>query len=200
MQLHNRYFLLRHGQTIYQKENRGMNYDPDSPQKLEITEEGADMVKVSAQSLEEMCKQQNFSIDVMFVSPYLRTKQSAKIAADILGVENVKYDNRLVDINLGEFLGKSMADSTAFYSKGNNLFDNRPKGGESWNDILKRLESFIKDIEKKCKDKNILVVSHADPIWLLAGYLKGYKTEEEFMEARKDREHCYPRVGQLIKV
>jgi broad specificity phosphatase PhoE len=200
MELNNRYFLLRHGQTIYQKEKIDINYPPDSPDELEITEEGREMVRASAEQLKDTCAEQGRSINVIFASPYLRTRESASIAAEIIGIKEVYYDDRLTDINLGEFLGRPMSESLNFYSSGKDPFNSKPKNGESWNDILERIESFIVDVEKRYKNKNILVVSHADPIWILAGYLRGYKTEEEFLKARKDRENCYPRVGQLIKV
>jgi len=79
-------------------------------------------------------------------------------------------------------------------------FDNRPENGESWNDILSRVKSFLDEVEKKYKDKNILIVSHADPIWLMAGYLRGYKNESVFLEARKDRKNSYPKLAQIIYV
>ncbi|GAI40783.1 unnamed protein product, partial [marine sediment metagenome] len=55
------------------------------------------------------------------------------------------------------------------------------KKGENWRDIKKRLVDFIKDIRKSHKNKIILIVSHADPLWLLAGFLKGL-SEDELLE------------------
>lgn len=194
MKLNNKYFLLRHGQTIYQKEGKEMNYPPDSGGWLTITDEGKEMIKNSAEKLKTK------SIDLIFASPYLRTKQSAEIVADILGVKEINYDNRLVDIDLGEFMGKSMQKSHDFYLGDKITFDNRPKGGESWDDILARVKSFLDEINQKYSGKNILIISHADPIWLMLGYLRGYEDEGQFLQARKDRENSYPAVGQLIKV
>lgn len=196
MNLNNNYYLLRHGQTIYQKEGREMNYEPDSPQKLEITEEGKEMVRVSAEKLIDK------KIDIIFASPYLRTKQSAEIVADILNFDKEKiiYEERLVDINLGEFMGKSMNESHAFYLGDKIAFDNKPKGGESWDDILDRVKLFLDEVNEKYKDKNILIISHADPIWLMLGYLREYKNEEQYLQARKDKENSYPKVAQLIKL
>jgi broad specificity phosphatase PhoE len=196
MKLNNKYFLLRHGQTIYQKEDRKMNYDPDSPYKLELTDEGKQMVRDSAEKL----KKEN--IGIIFASPYLRTKQSAEAVAEVIefDVSKINYDERIVDINLGKFMGHPMDESREFYFIGNEKFKNRPEGGESWNGILKRVESFLDEVEKKYENEIILVVSHADPIWLMAGYLRGLKTEEQFLEARKDRENSYPKLAQIIKI
>jgi len=188
----NNYYFLRHGQTIYQKEKIGINYPPDSPDELQITEEGKDMIKNSAGQLKDK------KIDLIFTSSYLRTRQSAEIAAEILGIKDVNYDDRIVDIDLGEFKGRTVKESDKFFS-GVRGFKNRPKGGESWGDVSKRVKDFLDDVEERYEGKNILVVSHADPIWLMLGHLRGVEKEGQLFEARKDRENSYPKLGQLIK-
>lgn len=200
MKLNNKYFLLRHGQTIYQKEGREFNYPADSGAVLSLTEEGEEMIRNSIQDLKKTCDEQNFKIGLIFASPYLRTKQSAKIASDILNIKKINYDERLIDIDLGEFMDKPMQESHAFYLGDKITFDNKPKNGESWNDILKRVKSFLDEIEQKYSNKNILIISHADPIWLMAGYLRNFKKENQYLEARKDRQNSYPSVGQLIEI
>lgn len=196
MKLNNKYFLLRHGQTIYQKENRKVNYEADSPQKLSITEEGKEMIKNSAEKLK------NEKIDLIFTSPFLRARQSAEIASKILGVEGINYDERLVDINLGEFAGQPKDKYVKFYTGKDKSLEKRVKGGESWGDVLVRVKSFLHDVEKKYKNKNILVVSHADPIWLMAGVLKGFEKDKQFLNSRRseDKKDLYPKVGELIKI
>jgi len=194
MKLNNKYFLLRHGQTIYQKENRQRNYEASENPTIPLTDEGKQMVAESAGKLN------GENISLIFSSPYLRTKQTAEITTKILGVEKINYDERLVDINLGIFMGRPMEESFNFYMTGDKKFDNRPEAGESWNDILKRVKSFLDDVEKKYENEIILIVSHADPIWIMAGYLRGYKDENVFFEARKDRENSYPKLAQIIKV
>jgi isoleucyl-tRNA synthetase len=195
MKLNNKYFLLRHGQTIYQKQGLKMNYGADENPVLSLTDEGIKMVKEAAEKL----KKENISL--IFSSPYERTMQTAETVAEVLGIskEEIKYDDRIVDINLGKFMGRPMEESFSFYFFGDKKFDNRPEGGESWDDILARVKSFLEDLEKRYTGKNILIVSHADPIWIMAGYLREYKNEEEFMEARADRENSYPKLAQIIK-
>ena len=194
MELKNKYYIMRHGQTIYQKENRGINYKADENPFITLTDEGIKMIEKSAGELKER------NVNLIFSSPYLRTKQTAEITAKILGIENIIFDERLIDIDLGIFMGESTEKSTKFYLGEKPSFDNRPENGESWNDILSRVKSFLDEVEKKYKDKNILIVSHADPIWLMAGYLRGYKNESVFLEARKDRKNSYPKLAQIIYV
>jgi len=192
MILNNKYYIMRHGQTIYQKENRQINYFADENPFITLTEEGREMVEKTAQTMK------GAGIDLIFSSRYTRTKETAEIAAKILGIKKINYDERLIDINLGVFMGKPMEDSHGFYLKGETVFSNKPEGGESWSDILERVKGFLDELEKQYQGKNILIISHADPIWLMAGYLRGFKKKEDFLKARADRENSYPKLGQLI--
>jgi broad specificity phosphatase PhoE len=196
MKTNNKYFLLRHGQTIYQKNSTRVNYPAGADSTLSITEEGEEMIKTAAESLK------NKNIDLIFASPALRTKQSANIAAGILAIKEINYDERLVDINMGIFAGKTYEEYEEFFVEKRERFTKKPEGSETWNEILERLKSFLAEVEEKYKDKNILIISHADPIWLFAGLLKGFSKEEEFLATRKsgDAKNLYPNVGEIIYV
>jgi len=194
MKLNNKYFLLRHGQTIYQKNGIKVNYPAGSDPTLSISPEGEEMIKTATNIL----KSENISI--IFSSPALRTKQSAEIAAKILGIKEINYDVRLLDINMGAFAGKTHKEYEDFFSNKTERFEKKPEGGENWSDIITRLKSFLNDVEKKYKAETILVVSHADPLWLLAGLLKGFEKNEEFFASRKSGDNLYPDVGELIRI
>ncbi|MFH1967994.1 MAG: histidine phosphatase family protein [bacterium] len=194
MTLKNNYFLLRHGQTIYQKENRKINYPADADYSLTITEEGKEMIKKVAEQLKSE------KIDLIFASPFLRTKQSAEIVSDILGIENINYDERIIDIKMGEFANRSHEEYANFFANEEERFTKRPRGGENWNDIIARTKTFLNDTEKQHKDKNILIISHGDPIWLMAGILKGFEEPEQFLASKKTENNLYPKVGELIKI
>ncbi|MEK7562457.1 MAG: histidine phosphatase family protein, partial [Patescibacteria group bacterium] len=109
MKLNNKYFLLRHGQTIYQKNSVRINYPADADSTLSITEEGKEMIKNAAENLKKE------KISIIFASPALRTKQSSEIAAKILGIKKINYDKRLLDIKMGEFVGKTYEEYENFF-------------------------------------------------------------------------------------
>ncbi len=192
MKLKNKYYILRHGQTKYQKENIEIIYPADANDKLEITEEGREKIKQQAKILKEK------NIDLIFSSPYLRTKQTAEIINKGLQKEII-FDERLVDIQMGEFMGKSFFVYEKFFIEDKLGFTERPKDGENWKDVLQRVESFLNDVEEKYQNKNVLIVSHGDPAWLMAGYLNGLKTLDEFFATRKtEKNNLYPHTGDLI--
>ena len=189
MKTKNHYFLLRHGQTIYQKEKIDILYPfPENP-PITLTEEGKRQIENAAKDLQDK------HIDLIFSSDFLRTKQTAKIIAKKLGLK-ICFDKRLRDINVGIFHGREKKEYTDFFKNREEGFYKRPPKGECWNDVKKRLSSFLNEIEKRYKNKRILIISHGDPIWLLAGLIKGLKKNEDFLKEKY--KGLYPDVGQMI--
>lgn len=185
----NNYFLLRHGQTIYQTEKTDILYpSPENP-PISLTEEGKKQIEKVAEVLKDK------KIDLIFASTFFRTKQTAEIVSKELGIE-VIFDKRLIDLNLGKFHGGPEKDYQDFFLNRSEKFTKRPPGGENWNDVKERLIDFLEDIEGKYENKNILIVGHGDPLWLLAGLIKGLEKNEDFLEEKY--KGIYPDVGELI--
>jgi len=110
----------------------------------------------------------------------------------------VRYDKRLRDFNFGVFSGRPAGEYREFFSSKAQRFSKRIPKGESWRDVKKRMVDFIKEIDKQHKNKTILIVSHADPLWLLAGYLNGL-TEEESLKQRNAKGLWFD-VGQIRRI
>jgi len=172
----NRYFLLRHGKNIHQTEKKGILYNwPDDIPPCELIEEGIKEVQKAGEELK------NKNIDLVFCSDVFRTKQTAGLISEIIGFEKEKiiYDQRLRDINWGIFAGQDENQAWAFYE--NNLmkkFELSPPEGENWNDCQQRMILVINEIEAQYENKNILIVSHGDPLWLLEAYFRGIPTKD----------------------
>jgi broad specificity phosphatase PhoE len=132
---------------------------------------------------------------LIYSSDLYRAKQTANIVAKELGLK-VYYDKRLRDMIFGIFAGRPGSDYRKRFLSKMQRFTRRIGGAESWRDVKKRIAGFIKEVDKKHKNKTILIVSHADPLWLLAGYIKGL-TEKELLDKR-DFDKLLPYVGQVI--
>ncbi len=174
--LKNRYFLLRHGKNIHQTEKKDILYNwPDDTPPCELIEEGIKEVQKAGENLKDK------NIDIIFCSDIFRTRQTAGLVSEIIGLEKDKiiYDERLRDINWGIFAGKNEKQAWDFYNheliKKINL---APPQGESWIECQQRMILVLKEIEAKYENKNILIVSHGDPLWLLEGYLRGLDSKE----------------------
>lgn len=191
--MNNKYILLRHGETRYQAKKLDLLYTKDENPDLPITENGKEKIRIVAKELK------NKGIDLIYSSDYFRTRQTSKIVAEELGVD-VKFDNRLIDTNFGVFHGKTGEEYRKFFSdtdKKERFFKRSPKG-ENWRDVRERVVAVIAEIEKEHNGKTILIVSHADPVWLLAGYLKGL-SEDELLEKRHTG-GLWPDVGQYFEM
>jgi len=169
----NVYFILRHGKI---KKRKGIIYDWPSFSTFPLSEKGKKGIEKVAKKLSKE------KIDLIFASDALRTQQTAKIVAKKLGLK-IHFDSRLRDINLGVYQGKKDKEFYKDFPLSLERFRKRPKGGENWTDIKKRILSFIKDIERKYKNKKILIVSHGDPLWILKGLMEG-KSNKELLEEK----------------
>jgi len=105
------------------------------------------------------------SISLIIASPMLRTRQTAKVIGDIIGVKP-RYSRLLLEvrtifekISLAEYHEKIQVNlySEEFVSKGQ----------EPVEEIASRMMKFVKQKARQYPGKTILVVSHGDPILIL---------------------------------
>ncbi|MCP6719255.1 MAG: class I tRNA ligase family protein, partial [Patescibacteria group bacterium] len=186
----NKYFILRHGQTIYNTKFKKIIYPPAEKTSISLTEKGKEQIRAQVSKLKRA------KIDLIFSSDYFRTKETAGIIAKELGIK-VKTDKRLRDVDLGMYHGKEKEELYKDVLDIKERFYKGPKKGESWLTCKKRILSSIKSIDEKHKDNNILIVSHGDPLWLLEGAMKGLSKEEL---VRQKLQGKTIKVGELRKI
>ncbi len=165
----NRYFIMRHGEALSNVKNV-VTYAPDG--KYRETLKGRTQVERAAKKLKKE------KIDLIFSSDVLRTKESADIAAEALGVKKVNTDSRLREIHTGIFGGRKPEEYHAFFSGPLEKFTKRPPEGETLTELRKRMMDFLQDLEKKYSGKTILIVSHEYPLWMLYAGALGLSNEE----------------------
>jgi broad specificity phosphatase PhoE len=192
--LKNRYFFLRHGQNIHQAENKGIIYHwPDGNPPYCLTEQGKEEAKLAGEALKKD------KIDCLFSSDILRCRETAKIVAEIINydIDKIIYDTRLRDLNWGAFGGKTKEEYWNFYNNERiKAFDIAIPNGESWNQCKDRMIKLFNEIEEEFQNKNILIVSHGDPLWLLEGYIKGIDNQT-LLEKRKE---ILPNTGEVKEI
>ncbi|PIT97069.1 isoleucine--tRNA ligase [Candidatus Berkelbacteria bacterium CG10_big_fil_rev_8_21_14_0_10_41_12] len=119
-------------------------------------------------------------IDFIFVSPFLRTKETAEIVRKILGLpeDHVFIEPRISEIKAEYFDGHTVKEYYNYFSSILERFTKRVPGGENYNDIRLRLGDFIYELERKYTGKNILIVTHDAPLWVLRGLISGLDNKE----------------------
>ncbi|OGE84017.1 MAG: hypothetical protein A3B10_04110 [Candidatus Doudnabacteria bacterium RIFCSPLOWO2_01_FULL_44_21] len=157
----NTFYFSRHGESeknVKEIVSTQIKYD-----KFDLTKEGVER----AERLATEAKKRK--IDLIFTSDFLRTKQTAEIVGKQLGVE-VVVDERLREINVGEFEGKTETEYQQQFALKYDRWTQSPKGGENWNQVQKRMVEVVEEINQHFEGKNILIIGHADPLWLLQQY------------------------------
>lgn len=127
----NKYFVMRHGEAI---DNAKHTLDPKGDPNNHLTEKGRE------ETISASAKLKGKNIDYIITSPFLRTRETAAVVRQELGLPETAV---IVDERLHEF--------------------NEP-------DIelmRKRIGEFIFETEKLYAKKNILIISHGSPLWLL---------------------------------
>jgi isoleucyl-tRNA synthetase len=157
----NKYFVMRHGGT---EGNAAKIVSYKNQATDNLTEEGKMQVQNSAEAMRDA------KIDLIVCSPFTRTRETAAIVAETLGISEDKIiiDDRLHEINPGDFDGTSWDNYHNYvYQSGQDWFTRKIAGGDSLKDVQIRTGAVLYELEKTHKDSNILLVTHGGPAWLL---------------------------------
>jgi probable phosphoglycerate mutase len=111
-------------------------------------------------------------------SPFIIIPARARQTCEIIYKGPIVFDNRLVEINCGEFEGKEETAETMKLAWQAILSGD--KGTESWKDFMKRSCDFCDMIVEKYKGKNVLIVTHAVNIRVLDHYFNGKPKDYDF--------------------
>lgn len=128
----------------------------------------------------------NRNIEIIYSSPVLRAKQSAKILAKKLNkkiiisslISEVRTPLQNKHISYKEFNKKRTYPYLDEYHLKNR--------GENFDDIFRRVNKLVQKTLKLHKGKNIIFVSHGDPIMIYAFIKKGHKITNKDLIDGKD--------------
>ncbi|MDO8729270.1 MAG: class I tRNA ligase family protein [bacterium] len=183
----NKYFVMRHGEA----ENNILKVaDDGNGRGYSLTDKGKTQVQVSAGNL------QKERIDIIISSPILRAKETATLVAQTLGVSDIIHDERLREYGFGIYDGKPLEDYEKEFPNTPVIFEQPPKGGETENQVRRRVGELLYELEQKYQNKNILLVSHGDPTWMLLTVACGANAEEAIHILEKE----YPKTGEVRKL
>ena len=165
-------YVVRHGQT-----EANVNHLFNGINEGDLNENGIQQ----ANELATIIK--NIDIDYIYCSPLKRTIHTA----NILNVNNrlLYKDNRLIERDCGLYTLKPsnlIKDKSKLYLKNENEYNEF----ESYDSILNRLDSFIKELKEKYTDENILIVTHGDIVYA-------------FQDLLNSKNETYPKTCELYK-
>lgn len=159
-------YLLRHGQTDWNLLKK-LNGGTDSG----LNQTGINQAKEQAENLKTI------SFDACFCSPLKRARDFCEIIRENQAV----CDDRLTEINCGEFEGTEESDENL------KLFSEAVKTGdrstENFQEFIKRNCDFCNMVTDKYKGKNVLIVTHAANARVINYYFCGKPKDYSFFKA-----------------
>jgi len=185
----NNYWVMRHGEA----ENNIFNVLDSGQRKLHLTPRGRKQVEASIKKFKRELDRHRKKIDFIVASDVLRTKETEEIDTGILTGEKIRLDKRLEEIHLGPNLtGCHDEKYHAQFPTYESRYELRPQGGESLRDLRKRVWNLIEEYESKYEGKNILLVTHEYPIWMLCEAAEGWSETRSIREITMNGENVQP--------
>jgi broad specificity phosphatase PhoE len=158
-------YLVRHGQTDWVLFRR-FNGVTDTF----LNQTGIAQSKLQAENLK------NVNFDACFCS----TKTRARQTCEIIYKGPIVFDDRLVEINAGEFEGTDETDVKAMQLVFQAIMSG-DKGTESFQDLLKRCCDFCDMVTQNYQAKNVLIITHGVISRVINYYFKGKPRDYDFM-------------------
>ena len=180
--------LIRHGQSLWNKENRFTGFTD-----IDLSEKGVNEALESA----SIIVKNNIDIDIAFTSNLKRAINTCKLITENIPKLTEKYHNEKVSegINIecdsalnerdyGDLTGKNKKEIAEEYGidcvhKWRRGFYNRPQNGENLDDVCKRVSKYYNEkIKSNLENKNVLVAAHGNSLRALFVVLGLYSENE----------------------
>lgn len=192
MNLNHTLVFIRHGQTDWNKQAR-LQGGRDIP----INALGEQQAKRNGRVLSDWFDETGYApSDFDFVaSPLQRCQHTMRLARESGGLEPVdafRTDDRLKEITFGDWEGHTFAeletrDRDAVKARESDKWGYRPPNGESYEDLSRRIEPWLKSIERPT-----VAVSHGGVSRAVRGLLLGLEAEEiTMLDVPQDRFYVF---------
>lgn len=153
-------YLVRHGDV----HNVSKIFYERIP-RFKLSQKGVSEIERTAQYLLDK------NIHYIYASPLLRTRQTAKIIQQHLNLPQINLTKKIIEIK-SSFRGKPFTflrdiNFDFFFSSQRDISD------ETMEQVLERMYKFIGVVVKRHPGKNIVIVTHGDPIMILKAHMEG---------------------------
>jgi broad specificity phosphatase PhoE len=151
--------FVRHGQTDFNKNNLPQGQEIDAP----LNETGIAQAEETAKALPN-------HIDLIIASPMKRASQTAEILNKRFN-KKIELNDDIKELRYGSLAGipwpqiaEIMGDKDVKEKDENITFDYSKFGGDSAEDLKRRVARFVDEVKEKYPTKTILVAAHGGVI------------------------------------
>jgi glucosyl-3-phosphoglycerate phosphatase len=189
-----RFFIARHGETVFNAVSRMQGDAPHTPLTRAGFAQADEMGALLRVHLGPKPK-----LD-LWASPAGRALQTLAVIAEHLELDwhQARIDDRLREIDIGDWGGRYYAEVAAeagpIIDPAAGLFTSRPPGGEYYDDVAIRLQTWLDDTKDEAPDR--LIVMHGMSSRVLRGLLTGAAPRPRFAAPLADG----IRQGALVEI
>jgi broad specificity phosphatase PhoE len=166
-------YLIRHGQTEFNREDR-VQGRVDSP----LTELGVEQARAMGARLRAIVDETPGDWTLQ-ASPLGRARQTAAIIAEVAGLPEARIDERLIEVGYGVFEGFTRAELDQRwpeYAGVNGIFG-RALGGETFDDLSVRVAGWLTEARQAPPGRRTVAVTHAGVARTMRGLYLGLDVE-----------------------
>lgn len=159
--MRNRFFLMRHGESLANLADRIISLPDNGLNGYGLSELGREQARISAQA-------SGLPPSTLVVaSDFLRTQQTAEVVCQTLGLRPARLDTGLRERAFGRLEGQTGADYHRVWEQDSLGFEDTLFGSESCSALAERMLAVVARLEEGWEDREILLVSHGDPLRFL---------------------------------
>jgi len=158
---------MRHGEA--ESNVKGViSSHPDNQDML--TQKGQEQIKASIADIGK--------IDLIIHSGFERTRQTAELLSEHLGGIDIIADQRIGELQAGDILeGKTWDKYNEQFPTWKDRYEMVIPNIENRRDVQVRMGKFLFELEQTYKNKRILIISHAGPLFALESAARGLNPE-----------------------
>lgn len=165
-----RFYVIRHCEALGNRER-----------KFQGTYDG-DVSELGKKQLEYLSlRMRNEKVDFIYSSSRKRALKTAQAVQKYHNAD-IRVDDAVIEINAGDWEGKSFADFPRLYPRESYLWDNEPynfiaPNGESMRSVYARMSDFVKKKTVEHSGKCVVIASHGCAIRNLMCWAKNLSIE-----------------------
>ena len=180
-------YLVRHGEAEHNVKQVLDSIVGDEVYML--TPRGKEQITTVAEAIAS-----DGAIDAILSSPMPRTRETAGLIAEKMGISKVLYDFRLRETDFGQWEGQPIQKFFEKYPTPEARIETDGMDGvESFLSQRDRCAEFLADLKEHYPGKRVVIVSHGDTLEQLHGLIVGESVREAAMG-------WSPAKGEMIKM
>lgn len=160
-----RLILIRHGESVANAARR-FTHGPEEP----LSRKGREEALERARHLRDVCDPV-----ALYASPFVRALETARLIGRVFGLEPAVVED-LREQSYGELHGQSYEAARVGFARESgplDLWRLRPPGGESLEEVARRVGPAVEAIATRHVGEQVIVVSHGGVMASLRAYVAG---------------------------